>query len=113
MPDRAAIVTGASRGIGLALAEALGQQGFALTVTARKPQTLEQAAEGLRAQGFDVAHVAANMADADAVAEVVQVHRERFGRLDVLVNNAGVGSGASATEHQTKFIDMQLGVNVR
>jgi short-subunit dehydrogenase len=113
MPDRAAIVTGASRGIGLALAEALGQEGFGLTVTARKPQTLEQAAGGLRAQGFEVAHVAANMADEDAIAEVVQVHRERFGRLDVLVNNAGVGIGAPATEHQTKFVDMQLGVNVR
>jgi short-subunit dehydrogenase len=113
MPDRAAIVTGASRGIGLALAEALGQEGFGLTVTARKPQTLEQAAEGLRAQGFEVAHVAANMADEDAIAGVVQVHRERFGRLDVLVNNAGVGIGAPATEHQTKFVDMQLGVNVR
>jgi short-subunit dehydrogenase len=113
MPDRAAIVTGASRGIGLALAEALGQEGFGLTVTARKPQTLEQAAEGLRAQGFEVAHVAANMADEDAIRGVVQVHRERFGRLDVLVNNAGVGIGAPATEHQTKFVDMQLGVNVR
>ncbi len=113
MPDRAAIVTGASRGIGLALAQALGQEGFGLTVTARKPQTLEQAAEGLRAQGFEVAHVAANMADEDAIRQVVQVHRDRFGRLDVLVNNAGVGIGAPATEHQTKFVDMQLGVNVR
>jgi short-subunit dehydrogenase len=113
MPDRAAIVTGASRGIGLALAEALGQEGFGLTVTARKPQTLEQAAEGLRAQGFEVAHVAANMADEDAIRDVVKLHREHFGRLDVLVNNAGVGIGAPATEHQTRFVDMQLGVNVR
>jgi short-subunit dehydrogenase len=113
MPDRAAIVTGASRGIGLALAQTLGQEGFGLTVTARKPQTLEEAAEGLRAQGFEVAHVAANMADDDAIAEVVKVHREHFGRLDVLVNNAGVGIGALATEHQTKYVDMQFDVNVR
>jgi len=113
MPERAAIVTGASRGIGLALAEALGHEGFGLTVTARKPQTLDQAAEALRAQGFEVEHLAANMADEGALREVVQAHRERFGRLDVLVNNAGVGIGAPATEHQTKFIDMQLDVNLR
>jgi NAD(P)-dependent dehydrogenase (short-subunit alcohol dehydrogenase family) len=53
------------------------------------------------------------MADADAMAKVVALHRERFGRLDVLVNNAGVGVGAAAHEHQTKFIDLQLDVNLR
>jgi NAD(P)-dependent dehydrogenase (short-subunit alcohol dehydrogenase family) len=89
MPDRAAIVTGASRGIGRALAEALGQEGFALTVTARKPEPLEQAADELRGQGYEVEHVAANMADEAAIQEVVRRHGERFGRLDVLVNNAG------------------------
>jgi NAD(P)-dependent dehydrogenase (short-subunit alcohol dehydrogenase family) len=113
VPDRAAIVTGASRGIGLALAEALGEEGFALTITARKPDTLEQTAEALRGKGFDVEHVAANMVDEDGIREVVERHRERFGRLDVLVNNAGMGFGAAAGEHQTKFVDMQLDVNVR
>jgi short-subunit dehydrogenase len=113
MPDRAAIVTGASRGIGLALAEALGSEGFGLTITARKPQTLEQTAQELRGKGFDVEYLAANMADEEGIREVVRVHRERFGRLDVLVNNAGVGMGATADEHQTKFVDMQLDVNLR
>jgi len=47
------------------------------------------------------------------IQEIVRRHRERFGRLDVLVNNAGVGIGAPATEHQTKFVDLQLGVNLR
>jgi NAD(P)-dependent dehydrogenase (short-subunit alcohol dehydrogenase family) len=113
MPDRAAIVTGASRGIGLALAEALGDEGYALTLTARKPDTLEQTAERLRGKGYEVEHVAANMADEDAIRSVVERHRERFGRLDVLVNNAGVGIGAAVGEHQTKFLDMQLAVNLR
>jgi len=113
MPDRAAIVTGASRGIGRALAEALGNEGFGLTITARKAQTLEQTAHELREQGFEVEHAAANMADEQAIAEVVRVHRERFGRLDVLVNNAGVGIGAAAGEHETRYIDMQLAVNLR
>ncbi len=113
MADRAAIVTGASRGIGLALAETLGEEGYALTITARKPETLEQAASGLRDRGFEVEHVAANVNEEDGIREVVRRHRARYGRLDVLVNNAGVGIGASATEHETKHIDLQLDVNVR
>jgi NAD(P)-dependent dehydrogenase (short-subunit alcohol dehydrogenase family) len=113
MPDRAAIVTGASRGIGFALAEALGEEGLGLTITARKPDTLEQAAARLRDRGFEVEHVAANMADEDGVREVVARHRERYGRLDVLVNNAGVGIGTRADEHVTKYVDLQLAVNLR
>ncbi len=113
MSHRAAIVTGASRGIGLALADVLGQEGYGLTLTARRPDTLEATAEDLRAKGYEVEAVAANMIDEEAIVEVVARHRERFGRLDVLVNNAGVGIGAQAHEHQSKRIDMQLAVNVR
>jgi NAD(P)-dependent dehydrogenase (short-subunit alcohol dehydrogenase family) len=112
-PNRAAIVTGASRGIGYALAEALGEEGHALTISARKPDTLEEAAAKLSDRGFDVQPVLANLAQEEGVREVVERHRERYGRLDVLVNNAGVGIGAAANEHQTKFIDMQLAVNMR
>ena len=112
-PNRAAIVTGASRGIGYALAEALGEEGYGLTITARKPDTLEQAAEQLRERGFEVQAAAANMAQEEGVREVVERHRGRFGRLDVLVNNAGVGIGAMANEHQTKLVDLQLAVNLR
>lgn len=113
MPERAAIVTGASRGIGRALAEALGEEGYGLTITARKPETIEETAHALRDRGFAVEHLAANMADEAAIREVVRLHRERFGRLDVLVNNAGMGIGAAAGEHQTKFVDLQLDVNLR
>jgi NAD(P)-dependent dehydrogenase (short-subunit alcohol dehydrogenase family) len=113
LPARAAIVTGASRGIGYALAEALGEEGYVLTISARKPDTLEQAASKLRERGFEVDAVAANLAEEEGVREVVERHRARYGRLDVLVNNAGVGIGAAANEHQTKLIDLQLDVNVR
>jgi short-subunit dehydrogenase len=113
MADRAAIVTGASRGIGHALAETLGAEGYALTLTARKPDTLEQAAGELSSKGYEVDFLAANMADEEAIRSVVARHRERFGRLDVLVNNAGVGIGAPVNEHQTKYVDMQLDVNLR
>jgi short-subunit dehydrogenase len=113
MPNRAAIVTGASRGIGLALAETLADEGYALTVSARKPDTLQSAAEHLRERGAEVEAVEANLADPDSVAEIVGRHRDRFGRLDVLVNNAGIGIGATATDHQIKHIDLQLDVNLR
>jgi len=113
MPDRAAIITGASRGIGYAIADALGADGYALTVTARRPEPLEVAAETLAAKGYEVQHVVANLNDEEAIARVVAAHRDRYGRLDVLVNNGGVGIGAAADEHETKFIDMQLDVNLR
>jgi NAD(P)-dependent dehydrogenase (short-subunit alcohol dehydrogenase family) len=113
MPDRAAIVTGASRGIGLAIAELLGEEGFGLTISARKPETLEQTAEALRGKGYEVEAVPANMGDEGGIAEVVERHRERFGRLDVLVNNAGVGIGAAVAEQQAKHLDLQLAVNFR
>jgi short-subunit dehydrogenase len=113
MPPRAALVTGASRGIGLALADALGDEGYGLTISARKPDTLERTAETLRGKGYEVQAVAANMADEQAIAGLVQAHRDRYGRLDVLVNNAGVGIGAGAGEQQTKYVDLQVDVNLR
>jgi NAD(P)-dependent dehydrogenase (short-subunit alcohol dehydrogenase family) len=113
MPERAAIITGASRGIGRAIAEMLGGEGYGLTITARKPEGLAQTAEEMRAKGYEVEHVAANMADEEAIKQVVARHRDRFGRLDVLVNNAGVGIGAAVGEQQTKYVDMQIAVNVR
>jgi len=113
MPERAALVTGASRGIGFALAQTLGEEGYGLTLTARKPESLERAAAELRDRGFEVEAVAANLTDEDGVRAVVARHRDRYGRLDVLINNAGAGIGAKADEHQTKFLDLQLAVNLR
>ncbi len=113
MPDRAALVTGASSGIGLAIAHALGEEGHGLTVAARRPEKLAAAAEELRAAGHDVEEVAANLTDEEEIRRVVAAHRDRFGRLDVLVNNAGVGFGAAAGDHQTKRVDMQLDLNLR
>src|SRR5690348_3422031 len=113
MAERAALVTGASSGIGLAIARTLGEEGYALTVSARRPDKLEGAAESLRSEGFEVQHVAANMSEEDDVVAIFSRHRETYRRLDVLVNNAGVGIGAPMEEIQTKYLDMQLAVNLR
>jgi NAD(P)-dependent dehydrogenase (short-subunit alcohol dehydrogenase family) len=111
--ERAAIVTGGSSGIGLAIARALGQDGYAITLSARRPDKLEQAAEGLRSEGIDVLSVPANMAKEDELEQMVAAHRDRFGRLDVLINNAGIGIGGAIEDAETKKLDLQLNVNLR
>jgi short-subunit dehydrogenase len=113
MAERAAIVTGASSGIGLAIARVLGREGYALTLAARRPEKLSAAVAGLRDEGFEVHEVAAEMSSEDDIRRVVEEHRTAYGRLDVLVNNAGVGIGAAAGEVATKRLDLQLDVNLR
>ncbi len=112
-PRPLAMVTGGSSGIGLAIARLLGQEGYSLTVSARRSDELEQAAEGLRGEGLEVESVPANMANEDEIRGLVERHRERWGRLDVLINNAGVGIGAPIADQQTKHLDMQINVNLR
>ena len=111
--ERAALITGGSSGIGLAIARALGEDGYGLTLSARRPEKLESSADELREEGLDVLSVPANLADEADIQRVVAAHRERFGRLDVLVNNAGLGIGAAVADTETKKLDLQLGVNLR
>ncbi|MBA3740945.1 MAG: SDR family oxidoreductase [Chloroflexi bacterium] len=113
MKARAALITGGSSGIGLAIARALGEDGYGLTVAARMPDKLDSAAEQLRGEGLEVEAVPANVAEEDQIKSLVERHRERFGRLDVLVNNAGVGVGGAIAEAETRKLDMQLDVNLR
>ena len=113
MARRAAIVTGASSGIGLAIARLLGEEGHSLTLAARRPEKLEAAAVELAGEGLEVQAVAGNLGLEEDVQRVVAAHRERYGRLDVLVNNAGVGIGEPVGELTTKKVDLQLATNLR
>ncbi|CAN5249382.1 SDR family NAD(P)-dependent oxidoreductase [soil metagenome] len=113
MTERAAIVTGASSGIGLAVARMLGEQGHAVTLVARRPAKLEAAYESLRAEGLEVQRIAADVGREDDVIRSVAAHRDAYGRLDVLVNNAGVGIGAPIGELSTKRMDLMLDTNLR
>jgi NAD(P)-dependent dehydrogenase (short-subunit alcohol dehydrogenase family) len=105
---RAALVTGGSSGIGLAIASMLRDEGFDLTLVSRRPERVEAAAAELGAVA-----VPANVGDEDECARLVAEHRERFGRLDVLVNSAGIGIGGRVEDLSPKHLDLQLGVNLR
>ncbi|MBO9534459.1 MAG: SDR family oxidoreductase [Solirubrobacteraceae bacterium] len=109
----AALVTGASSGIGLAIATMLAEEGHALTLVARRPEKLEAARAELEAAGAEVIAVPANLADEAAVVASVQAHRAQWGRLDVLVNNAGVGIGQPIGQLTAKHFDLQFDTNVR
>src|SRR4051812_29792005 len=106
--ERAALVTGGSSGIGLAIARLLREEGYDLTLVSRTPEKIEAAAAELG--GFAIA---ANVADPDDCARAVASHQERFGRLDVLVNSAGVGIGGLVEDLDLKKLDLQLDINLR
>ena len=106
--ERAALITGGSSGIGLAIARALREDGFELTLAARTREKVEAAAQELGALA-----VAADVADDADCRRIVDEHRGRHGRLDVLVNSAGVGIAGNIADLPTKHLDLQLDVNLR
>jgi NAD(P)-dependent dehydrogenase (short-subunit alcohol dehydrogenase family) len=105
---KSALVTGGSSGLGLGLARMLRDEGYGITLVARRPEPLEVAAAELGAHA-----VSANLSDADECVRIVAAHAERFGGMDVLVNSAGIGIGGSFAEQDTKRISLQLDVNLR
>jgi NAD(P)-dependent dehydrogenase (short-subunit alcohol dehydrogenase family) len=105
---KAALVTGGSSGIGLAIARALREDGYELTLASRTQEKVEAAAAELGAEA-----VAADVSNEDDCERLVAAHATRHGRLDVLVNSAGVGIAAPLESTTAKQWDLQLGVNLR
>jgi NAD(P)-dependent dehydrogenase (short-subunit alcohol dehydrogenase family) len=103
-----ALVTGGSSGIGLAIARMLRDEGYGLTLAARKVERLEQAAAELGATP-----VAVDVRDEEDCGRLVAAHIDAHGGLDVLVNSAGVGVAGRIGDMQTKHFDLQQSVNLR
>lgn len=113
---KTAIVTGASRGIGFAIARQLGLDGYSVLVVATGPQEKNQKAlDALRAQQIECAYVQANIGDHDDRLRIVQAALDAFGRIDVLVNNAGVAprTRADLLEMTEESFDYVVGINTR
>lgn len=113
MSERTALVTGGSAGIGLAIARALAGEGWGLTIAARDQEKLDVAADELRAAGAEVVTVAANLAKDESVDAVTGAHLERFDRMDLLVNNAGVGMIGPIEERTTTALDLEIALDFR
>ena len=113
---RVALITGGTRGIGFGIAEALAREGFDLALCGRRPdEAVHGSLEALRDLGSDVAYVVADVSEAAARQALLEAVDERFGRLHVLVNNAGVAPKErrdvlDATEESFEWV---LGVNLR
>ena len=112
LSGRTAIITGGSRGLGLQIAEALGEMGAKLALTARKKNELDDAVAKLAKQGIEAHAWVCDMGKRDTIPGVFDQILGRFGRIDILVNNAGAVWGAPAEDHPLEAWDKLVGLNL-
>jgi gluconate 5-dehydrogenase len=113
LSGQVALVTGGSRGLGLQIAESLGEAGARVMLTSRKAADLGEAAADLAGKGIDARWVAADASDPAQVQRVVDETLQRLGPIDILVNNAGATWGASAEDYPLQAWDKVMNLNVR
>jgi NAD(P)-dependent dehydrogenase (short-subunit alcohol dehydrogenase family) len=113
LSGQTALVTGGSRGLGLQIAESLGEAGARIVLTSRKAADLEEAAADLQAKGIDTRWIAADASEPADVQRVVREAMERVGEIDILVNNAGATWGAPMADHPLEAWDKVMNLNVR
>ena len=113
LSGKTALVTGGSRGLGLQIAEALGEAGARILLSSRKAADLEEAAATLQAKGIDTRWVAADASQPADIQRVVDEAMQRLGQVDILVNNAGATWGAPAEDHPLEAWDKVMNLNIR
>ena len=113
LTGQTALVTGGSRGLGLQMAQALGEAGARVMLSSRKAEDLEQAVAELQAAGIDARWLAADCAREDDIQRLASETLQRMGDVDILVNNAGATWGAPAEDHPLAAWDKVMNLNVR
>ena len=112
LTGKTALITGGSRGLGLQMAEALGEMNARVAITARRAGELQDAKSRLKGLGIEAMTVVNDLQDADAVKPMVDEVLQAFGRIDILVNNAGAAWGAPAEEHPLDAWNKVINLNL-
>ncbi|MCA1336906.1 SDR family NAD(P)-dependent oxidoreductase [Pseudooceanicola marinus] len=112
LEGQTAVVTGASKGIGYAIAELFSEEGANVVITARHQGPLDEAAEKIRAKGGKVLTVVADSADREAPARVFKEAIDAFGQVDIMVNNAGVGEMYAVEKTTDDHFDNIMQINL-
>jgi NAD(P)-dependent dehydrogenase (short-subunit alcohol dehydrogenase family) len=112
LAGKIALVTGGSRGLGLQIAEALGEMGAKLALTARKPEELEEAREHLARQNIEALALPCDLSQPEAIGPMLSKLLERLGKVDILVNNAGATWGAPAEDHPLEAWQKVVNLNL-
>src|SRR5476651_341552 len=105
LSGKTALVTGGSRGLGLQIAEALGEQGAKIVLSSRKQSDLDEAVAHLKQHGVEASAIAADLSNDSAVGVLVNEALKRLGNIDILINNAGATWGAPAEDHPIEAWD--------
>ena len=109
---RVALVTGGSRGLGLQIAEALGEMGAKLAITARKKDELDEAVAYLKKKDITAVPFVCDLGKREQIPPLVDAVLARFGKVDILVNNAGATWGAPAEDHPLEASDKLVSLNL-
>jgi gluconate 5-dehydrogenase len=112
LTGKVALITGGSRGLGLQIAEALGEMGARLAITARKSDELEQARAHLAAQRIEALPLVCDLSEPEAIEPMVSKLLGHYGKVDILVNNAGASWGAPAEDHPLEAWQKLLNLNL-